>query len=84
MTLEKSKMQMLAQIKTLKGDIKKLRKLYSDTSDEKYRRSMFLKDMKIIDIQDIIDEISGKKKGGSVKTSKYSKGGGVRKSKYNL
>ena len=65
-----------------KRDIKKLRKLYSDTSDEKYRKSMFLKDMKIIDIQDIIDEISGKKKGGKVKTSKYSKGGGVRKVRY--
>ena len=26
----------------------------------------------------------GGKKGGSVKTSKYSKGGGVRKSKYSL
>lgn len=84
MTFEKSKIKMLAQIGTLKSDIKQLRKLYSDTGDEKYRQSMFLKDMKIIDIQDIIDEISGKKKGGSVKTSKYSKGGGVRKSKYSL
>ena len=74
---------MLAQIGTLKSDIKKLRKLYSDTSDEKYRKSMFLKDMKIIDIQDIIDEISGKKKGGKVK-SKYSIGGGVKQSKYKL
>ena len=71
---------MLAQIGSLKSDIKQLRKLYSDTGDEKYRKSMFLKDMKIIDIQDIIDEISGKKKVGTIKT--YAKGGGIRKPKY--
>ena len=80
MTLEKSKIKMLAQIGTLKSDIKQLRKLYSDTGDERYRRSMFLKDIKIIDIQDMIDEISGKKKGGIIKT--YAKGSIVRKPKY--
>ena len=70
MTLEKSKMQMLAQIDTLKGDIKKLRKLYSDTGDDKYRRSMFIKDDRIMEIETIIDEISGKKTGGLVKKFK--------------
>ena len=29
-------------------------------------------------------KLTGNKKGGSVKASKYSKGGGVRKSKYSL
>ena len=75
---------MLAQIGTLKSDIKKLRKLYSDTGEDKYRRSMFIKDNRIMEIQDIIDEISGKKKGGKVKTSKYSRGGGVRTAKYKV
>ena len=38
----------------------------------------------IVPLKIILDSRKTKKKGGSVKASKYSKGGGVRKSKYNL
>ena len=63
------------------------------TSGLQIRKTKKLEDM-IINF-DILEEfrnrpipkgtkLTGNKKGGSVKASKYSKGGGVRKSKYSL
>ena len=62
---------------------------YLKSPQHNYSEEYIRRFLKSIDIDDglgvnLMPNILKKKKGGSVKTSKYSKGGGVRSSKYKL